>query len=52
MSSYTESMWNQAYEKILWLYREGANIGEIATRMDLSEHVVLAIIEKHIDKNM
>jgi transposase len=48
--SYTESMWTQAYEQIVWLYREGYSIDEISGRMDLSEMVIMAIVEKYLEK--
>ena len=46
--SYTQDMWTKAYEQIVWLYKEGYSIDEISGRMDLSEMVVLAIVEKHL----
>lgn len=50
MNSYTDRMWNESYEQIVWLYREGASIAEIQARMDLSEHVIMAILEKYLEK--
>jgi len=48
--TYTQAMWNECLEKILWMYRAGVSTKDIATRVDLSVRLVEEIIAKHIEK--
>jgi len=49
MKSYSQRLYYEAVEKITNLYRQGEHPAIIAAKVELSEMVVNAIIERHLN---
>jgi len=45
--TYTQAMWQECLERILWMHRACVPVEEIAKRVDLSPRLVEEIIKKH-----